>query len=186
MRLESSDAQIRFSVYKCMLINQEGFAKFIVTLKLQGCQSNSVSASLGYFDPINANLQQDNLQWRLQGGTGQDLLIQTSIDADDTRGNVATPPHARRQGARLAKMKSPIGIAGGLAAHGTTTNHPGDMTIEIPNTGAGGIGQQNVGTEMADRREKAPLARLVVGAKVLFHPRPRHFKQTRTRMQWLW
>lgn len=38
MRLESSDAQIRFSVYKCMLINQEGFAKFIATLKLQGCQ----------------------------------------------------------------------------------------------------------------------------------------------------
>ena len=33
MRLESSDAQIRFSVRKCMLINQEGFAKFIVDVE---------------------------------------------------------------------------------------------------------------------------------------------------------
>jgi hypothetical protein len=81
-------------------------------------------------------------------------------------------------------MMRPIGIAKDLAAP-EAMNHPGGMRIETPNIGQGGIGRQNVETEMAGHHEKAPLAKSVAGTKDLSHLKPPHSKQTRTPMLWL-
>lgn len=78
----------------------------------------------------------------------------------------------------------PISIAKDLAAH-ETMKHQGDMSIEIPNIGTGGIGLRSVETETADHLEKALLAKSVVETKDLSHLKPPHSKQTKTPMLWL-
>lgn len=125
------------------------------------------------------------LPWRRQGGADQGHLTQRSIDTEDTGENIAKTPRARRRRAMDIETVSVTGSVGGLVAH-NTVNHPGGMTIEIPNIGAGGIGQQKVETEMADRLEKTPRVKSAGEAEDLSRPRLHHFKQTRTQMQWLW